>query len=310
MSKRIISTILIFVMVFSCFCTFSSAATVSATSSKVMINGQIVDFQAYNIDGNNYFKLRDLAYALSGTSAQFNVTWNQKMQAISLVDGQRYTPVGGELVKNIVKNPKAVQTTSRIYLDGYALPIRAYNIADNNYFKLREIAQVFDFAVEWDNYAKTISINTSKPYTPPTDTVSTPNLNSYTMLLIGTKKGVIDRNLGRPTPSYNASYVYPNGLTLGFGLDATGTAKDTDTCQYINGKFSHLVNNCPSTMSLAQIKNLFGNAKLEFSDMDGTPAVLIDWAGFIIVVNSDSKGNVSKNAYWYVNSANLPFRIG
>ena len=37
------------------------------TSSIVLVNGEAVSFQAYNIGDNNYFKLRDIAFVLSGT---------------------------------------------------------------------------------------------------------------------------------------------------------------------------------------------------------------------------------------------------
>jgi hypothetical protein len=51
------------------------------------VNGQSVAFNAYNIDGNNYFKLRDLAYALNGTEKQFEVGWDGAANAISLTSG-------------------------------------------------------------------------------------------------------------------------------------------------------------------------------------------------------------------------------
>lgn len=41
----------------------------------------------------------------------------------------------------------------------------AYNIAGNNYFKLRDLGQAFDFGVGWDGEAQTISIDTSAGYT-------------------------------------------------------------------------------------------------------------------------------------------------
>jgi len=37
------------------------------TASTVYLNSEETAFEAYNINGNNFFKLRDLAYALNGT---------------------------------------------------------------------------------------------------------------------------------------------------------------------------------------------------------------------------------------------------
>src|SRR5690606_9905822 len=68
------------------------------TSSKVLVNGNAVQFDAYNINGNNYFKLRDFAQAVNNTEKNFEVTWDGKNNAINLISNKPYTSVGGELV--------------------------------------------------------------------------------------------------------------------------------------------------------------------------------------------------------------------
>jgi len=141
-------------------------ATAAPTASKVLVNGSYVAFDAYNIGGNNYFKLRDLAYVLSGTLKQFEVGWDGAKNAISLTSGEPYTPVGGEMTGKGAGNKTAIPTSSKIYLDGNEVSFTAYNIGGNNYFKLRDIGEAFDFGVDWDGVNKTIVIDTSKVYTP------------------------------------------------------------------------------------------------------------------------------------------------
>jgi len=63
-------------------------------------------------------------------------------------------------------NRVAAPTSSRIYLDGAEVQFAAYNIDGNNFFKLRDIGEAFDFSVEWDGAKNTIVIDTSKAYTP------------------------------------------------------------------------------------------------------------------------------------------------
>ncbi|MEF2245982.1 stalk domain-containing protein [Paenibacillus sp. IITD108] len=136
------------------------------TSSKVVINGEQVAFDAYSIEGNNYFKLRDLAAAINGSQKQFEVTWDSENNAIELLSGKAYTKVGNELATT--KNPtakKAAPTKSKIYLDGAELELVAYKIDGNNYFKLRDIASALDFGVDWDAKLRTIAIDTSIGYT-------------------------------------------------------------------------------------------------------------------------------------------------
>jgi hypothetical protein len=142
--------------------------TVSAkpTAAKVTVNGVVVAFDAYNIENNNYFKLRDLAYILSGTEKQFDVSWDGAAQSILLLSGLPYTEAGGEMSGKGSGSKDAKPTSSAIIKDGAAVDLTAYHIDGNNYFKLRDIGIAFDFDVSWDQAAQTIVIDTSKPYTP------------------------------------------------------------------------------------------------------------------------------------------------
>ena len=148
--------------------TTPAAPSVAATptASIVQVNGENVVFDAYNINGNNYFKLRDLAFVLSGTEAQFEVGWDGASNAIILTSGQPYTQLGGEMQSRGTGNRTATVTRSRIYLDGLEVQFSAYNIDGNNYFKLRDIGATFDFGVVWDGARNTIVIDTNIGYTP------------------------------------------------------------------------------------------------------------------------------------------------
>ncbi|MCL2163536.1 MAG: copper amine oxidase N-terminal domain-containing protein [Oscillospiraceae bacterium] len=145
------------------------AATANPTSSAVFVDGRNIAFDAYLIDGFNYFKLRDLAYALNSTAKQFEVGWDGVNNFILLTSGQSYSSVGGEMTGKGDDTKEATPTDSRIYLDGGEVQFAAYYIDGNNYFKLRDIGEAFDFGVDWDGEKDTVVINTSKGYTQPTD---------------------------------------------------------------------------------------------------------------------------------------------
>ena len=136
------------------------------TSSTVLVNGENIAFDAYNINGNNYFKLRDLAYILSGTEKQFEASWDGANNAIVLTSDKPYTAVGGEMTGKGAEDKTPTPTNSKIIMDGKEVQFTAYNIEGNNYFKLRDIGAAFDFGVDWDGANNTIVINTSKGYTP------------------------------------------------------------------------------------------------------------------------------------------------
>ncbi|MDR1571829.1 MAG: S-layer homology domain-containing protein [Clostridiales Family XIII bacterium] len=144
----------------------AGALAAQPTASTVLVDGKDIAFDAYNIGGSNYFKLRDLAYVLSGTEKQFEVGWDGAANAIALTSGKRYTAVGGEMEGKGSGSRSAAATSTKIYLDGKEVTLTAYNIGGNNYFRLRDIGQAFGFGVDWDGAKNTIVIDTGKGYTP------------------------------------------------------------------------------------------------------------------------------------------------
>lgn len=142
-----------------------SSKPASPASSTVLVNGKNIAFDAYSINGNNYFKLRDLAYVLSGTEKQFEVGWDGDANAISLTSGAAYTAVGGEMTGKGSGTQAAKPSAAKILLDGKEISLTAYEIGGNNYFKLRDIGRTFDFGIGWDGGSRTITIDTSTGYT-------------------------------------------------------------------------------------------------------------------------------------------------
>ena len=140
-------------------------AVAKPTSAKVLVNGAVTTFDAYEINGNNYFKLRDVAHVLSGTEKQFEVTWDGAKSAINLIPNQAYTDVGGEMMAGSGKQQTAKLSTDTVYLNGKQVELTAYTINGNNYFKLRDLGNTFDFAVTWDGASQTIAIDTATGYT-------------------------------------------------------------------------------------------------------------------------------------------------
>lgn len=139
--------------------------TATPTASKVLVNGAAVEFDAYTINGNNYFKLRDVAKIISGSEKQFEVTWNGEKNAIELKSGLPYTVVGGEMAKGDGTSKNATLNSSTVYKDGVVVELTAYTINGNNYFKLRDLGESFDFNVSWDGANNCIVINTAEGYT-------------------------------------------------------------------------------------------------------------------------------------------------
>ena len=142
----------------------STPQTVNPTTSTVSLNGAVKAFEAYNIGGNNYFKLRDLAFTLNGTEKQFAVGYDEATKAITLTGGQPYTAVGGEMAPGDGNAKTATPTPSKIYLNGNELNLTVYNIGGNNFFKLRDLMEAIDVYVGYDSATNAIALDTGRGY--------------------------------------------------------------------------------------------------------------------------------------------------
>ena len=140
--------------------------TVNAKYSKssVMVNGVEKTLEAYNIDGYNYFKLRDLAYVLNDTDKQFDTVWDEDKQSITLSLGEKYTEAGGELEAGNGSDKTAAVSNATLYVNNSPVECEAYNIDGNNFYKLRDVAKAVDFGVVWNNELNAIGIVTLVGY--------------------------------------------------------------------------------------------------------------------------------------------------
>ena len=129
-----------------------------------MVDGSEVKFEAYNIQDNNYFKLRDIACVLSGTERQFEVSWDEKEAMVAIIPDAPYTKVGGELVPGDGITKAAQRGARNITYAQEPVELKAYNINGNNYFKLRDLGELIGFNVSWDGENNCVLIDSTMDY--------------------------------------------------------------------------------------------------------------------------------------------------
>lgn len=171
--KKQIGLMLAAVLVFSALFVPAAAAGTSYTPAVpvqydfYIDGGQSAPLWAYEIQGSPYFKLRDLAMVLSGTEKQFEISWYQGKNAVSLTAGTAYTPVGNEMSKPPELSEAsgdigavAYSPTTLFYIDNRQVPIRAYIINGAHYIMLADLAANLMFAAGRDEEQHTVKIVT------------------------------------------------------------------------------------------------------------------------------------------------------
>lgn len=141
------------------------AVTAAPTKSAVLVNGRSVAIEAYSINDNNYFKLRDIAMAINETGKQFGVSWDSQKSSIVMTSKTKYISVGGEMAcSGNTANVGTAKTSAVVCLDGKTLSLTAYNIGGYNYIKLRDMASAINFGVTYDEKTSTIGVDTTAGY--------------------------------------------------------------------------------------------------------------------------------------------------
>ncbi len=163
MSKVKLVAFAAMVLCMLCVSVYAGEIVAVPTSSVVLVNGEKVEVQAYNIEGSNYFKLRDVACLLDNSDFMFEVEYDKEANSITILRNKKYTAVGGELAKSDGKPQSVAPTALDIYVGSTQVNVEAYNIDGSNYFKLRDLSDGIGFGVEYDQATDTITISTIAP---------------------------------------------------------------------------------------------------------------------------------------------------
>lgn len=148
------------------------AEQTTANTQDLYVDTEKYSALAYNINDNNYFKLRDIAKMLDGTIKCFDIEYDEETNSINMLSLFPYTAAGGELTPGDGAERTAYASTAFLTYDGIPVQAACYNIDGNNYFKLRDVTDALDCRVEWDNKNQLIKVYTSlSAYVDPNEPV-------------------------------------------------------------------------------------------------------------------------------------------
>jgi|GEM_PF-2319228 len=138
----------------------------------VEVDGVPVDLTCYATRSNgyetNYIRIRELAAALSGTPARFDVGWNK---AVEILSGAAYSSDDSGFAMPFSGNRPYRRGSFETRIDGRPVALDAIMLNDEDgggytYYKLRDVGEALNFNVRWDAARRTICIETDKPYSP------------------------------------------------------------------------------------------------------------------------------------------------
>lgn len=158
--KKLTVVLLALLMICSCVVVSSADYQVCLSNQKMTVDLKPVDCTAYNIDGYNYFRLRELAYLLRETDCRFSVDYDSTDNAVLITTGDSYsTP---EKSPERDGSDSAVISSQKVIIDGKTVEgLSAFNIDGSNYFKLADLQKYLNYDLSYDEVSRTVEIRAS-----------------------------------------------------------------------------------------------------------------------------------------------------
>ena len=159
--KKKISLLLAILMLVTLIPTaFAESKTVDAVKNtkKVTLDGEEVMVGAYDVEGFNYLKLRDVAAILNAKKCQFSVGYDEPTKLISVELAKAYEKVEGDLAEIKDEKAKAIVSVKKILVNGEEKEIKTALINEYNYMQLRDLASLVGLDVKYDKVNKVIML--------------------------------------------------------------------------------------------------------------------------------------------------------
>lgn len=163
MKKKLSLLLAVLILVTFMPLSFASSDEKAVNSTQnFTVNGHFADVDAYIIKGKNYLRLRDVAYVLKGTKAQFDVNYDEEKNLVVIETNKAYEQ---DIVHTSWLTRDYVWATMReinILVDGKSRKIKSALILDSNYIELRNLSELIGFDLDYDASTRTVLIKSEK----------------------------------------------------------------------------------------------------------------------------------------------------
>lgn len=134
-------------------------------TTRLLVDGKSVDLESYTVSGSDYVKPRDLALALAGSAARFNVSWDEARQAFVLQNGKAPDSAGSPKEGTGGKAARSAQaarpSSARVYLDGFILDrVVPLSIAGEVHVNLDRVLNALGVKLSRDDKSQSLRLDT------------------------------------------------------------------------------------------------------------------------------------------------------
>ena len=139
----------------------------------ITVNGEVLkdnSVRAVNIDGYNYFKLRDVANMLTKNGKKVGIEYNAATNTANLITGKDYEMTSSDYTDINWDDFDITESTTIIKVDGKVIKVNGYLIDSQNYFKLRDLLSELNVSVDYDKKADSILVSTKENSDTPKKT--------------------------------------------------------------------------------------------------------------------------------------------
>lgn len=163
--KNKIIALLIILLSLTMFNTYAENKIAMNELSSLKVNERQISIPSYKIDGDLYFKLRDVANILNFTDKKINIIWDKQKRSIKINKNISNTSTVGELSNTNSKKPIIVNpSTVDVYYEENKIDLTSYIINNHSYFRIEDLALLLDISLMFDGNNKIVGIDTNKPY--------------------------------------------------------------------------------------------------------------------------------------------------
>lgn len=146
--------------------TATSLRRVEQTNDIIMVDNKPTQMIGYKIDGNNYVDIEDLALAMQGTEKSFSVNIEKDLVKIELAKDFQSTAIDHKRHKTHAIMSYGALFDNQVMIDDAVSAMRYYKISQGYYFNLREVSNLLNLPLSYDEKTKQVYLRTRTTYDP------------------------------------------------------------------------------------------------------------------------------------------------